>query len=55
MASRPTLTGWLTPIESVASPQFIYKLYTGGQHEMFNETNKDEVVTQLVRWLEQQL
>jgi alpha-beta hydrolase superfamily lysophospholipase len=35
--------------------QLIYKLYPGGRHEMFNETNKDEVVTQLVRWLEQQL
>ncbi|HIE89521.1 MAG TPA: alpha/beta fold hydrolase [Gammaproteobacteria bacterium] len=35
--------------------QLIYKLYPGGRHEMFNETNKDEVVTELVQWLEQQL
>ena len=35
--------------------QLVYKLYPGGRHEMFNETNKDEVVTDLVQWLEQQL
>lgn len=35
--------------------QLSYKLYPGGRHEMFNETNKDEVVTELVQWLEQQL
>jgi alpha-beta hydrolase superfamily lysophospholipase len=35
--------------------QLTYKLYPGGRHEMFNETNKDEVVTELVQWLEQQL
>ncbi|MDC0068335.1 lysophospholipase [Gammaproteobacteria bacterium] len=35
--------------------QLSYKLYPGGRHEMFNETNKDEVVTDLVQWLEQQL
>ncbi len=28
------------------------KLYPGGRHEMFNETNKDEVVRDLVNWLE---
>ncbi len=35
--------------------QLTYKLYPGGRHEMFNETNKDEVVTDLVQWFEQQL
>ena len=35
--------------------QLSYKLYPGGRHEMFNETNRDEVVTELVQWLEQQL
>ena len=35
--------------------QLNYKLYQGGRHEMFNETNKDEVVTDLVQWLDQQL
>ena len=34
--------------------QLTYKLYPGGRHEMFNETNKDEVVTDLVQWLNQQ-
>ena len=32
-----------------------YKLYPGGRHEMFNETNKDEVLSELVLWLEEQL
>lgn len=27
------------------------KSYPGGRHEMFNETNRDEVVTQLLEWL----
>jgi len=35
--------------------QLSYKLYPGGRHEMLNETNKNEVVTELVQWLEQQL
>jgi alpha-beta hydrolase superfamily lysophospholipase len=28
------------------------KVYPGGRHEMLNETNRDEVVGDLVRWLE---
>ena len=32
--------------------ELTYKLYPGGRHEMFNETNKDEVVADLVQWLE---
>ena len=28
------------------------KVYPGGRHEMLNETNRDEVVAHLVRWLE---
>jgi len=35
--------------------QLNYKIYPGGRHEMFNETNKAEVVTDLVQWLDQQL
>jgi alpha-beta hydrolase superfamily lysophospholipase len=35
--------------------QITYKLYPGGRHEMFNETNKDEVLSELVLWLEEQL
>ena len=27
-------------------------VYPGGRHEMLNETNRDEVVTDLTRWLE---
>jgi alpha-beta hydrolase superfamily lysophospholipase len=28
------------------------RLYPGGRHEMFNETNRAEVVTDLLEWLE---
>ena len=35
--------------------QVTYKLYPGGRHEMLNEKNKGEVVTELVQWLEQAL
>jgi alpha-beta hydrolase superfamily lysophospholipase len=26
--------------------------YDGGRHEMFNETNRDEVLTDLLAWLD---
>lgn len=29
-----------------------HRLYDGGRHEMFNETNRDEVIADLVAWLE---
>ena len=29
-----------------------YRLYPGGRHEMFNETNRDEVITDLLEWLD---
>jgi len=35
--------------------QITYKLYPGGRHEMFNEKNKDEVLSELVLWLEEKL
>lgn len=31
------------------------RLYDGGRHEMFNETNRDEVTNDLIEWLEQQV
>ena len=27
------------------------RLYPGGRHEMFNETNRDEVCADLIGWL----
>ena len=30
-----------------------YKLYPGGRHEMFHEINKDEVIEDLIGWLDQ--
>ena len=32
-----------------------YRLYPGGRHEMLNETNRDEVVADLIAWLKQAL
>lgn len=31
--------------------QLTYKLYPGGRHEVFNETNKEEVMQDLIDWL----
>ena len=31
------------------------KLYEGGRHEMFNETNRDEFSANVLRWIEQSL
>ena len=28
-----------------------YDFYPGGRHEMLNETNRDEVIANLVRWM----
>ncbi|MDQ1517367.1 MAG: hypothetical protein QOE80_3197 [Actinomycetota bacterium] len=28
------------------------RYYDGGRHEMFNETNRDEVLTDLLAWLD---
>lgn len=38
-----------------AMRQVDYKLYPGGRHEMLNETNRDEVVADLVGWLRRTL
>ena len=35
--------------------QLDYKLYPGGRHEMFNETNKEEVMQDLLTWLARHL
>lgn len=33
--------------------QVDYQLYPGGRHELFNETNRDEVTADLIGWLDQ--
>jgi alpha-beta hydrolase superfamily lysophospholipase len=30
-------------------------IYDGGRHEVFNETNKDEVLADLVEWIDARL
>jgi len=37
----------LTDIEAI--------VYPGARHEIFNETNKDEVITDLIAWLDVRL
>ena len=34
--------------------QVDYKFYKNGRHEMLNETNRDEVITDVIKWLERQ-
>jgi alpha-beta hydrolase superfamily lysophospholipase len=31
------------------------RIYPDARHEVFNETNRDEVVADLVRWVEQRV
>jgi alpha-beta hydrolase superfamily lysophospholipase len=49
---------WLTPLLEryrTAGLDVTAKVYDGGRHEMFNETNRDEVVADLTTWLDSQL
>jgi len=39
--------------EAVGLTRVTLKLYEGGRHEMINETNREEVLADLVGWLEQ--
>lgn len=32
-----------------------YKIYDGARHETLNETNKEEVIQDLINWLESKL
>ena len=38
--------------ESLGVKDLSYKLYKGGRHEMLNEINKDEVINDIIYWLE---
>jgi alpha-beta hydrolase superfamily lysophospholipase len=45
---------WLQPLldrYGAAGVALTTKVYDGGRHEMFNETNRDEVVADLLTWL----
>lgn len=39
-------------VRATSSPDVTVKLYPGGRHEMFNETNRDEVLADLWAWLD---
>ena len=45
---------WLEPLVAryrAAGLDVTARYYDGGRHEMFNETNRDEVVAELIAWL----
>lgn len=42
-------------IEGAASRDVTVRIYPGGRHEMFNETNKDEVLADLWEWMQARL
>lgn len=42
-------------IEACSSVDKTVKIYPGGRHEMFNETNRDEVMADLWEWMEARL
>ncbi len=49
---------WLRPLldrYAAAGVDVTTKVYDGGRHEMFNETNRDEVVADLIAWLDSHL
>jgi Lysophospholipase len=49
---------WLHPLLDryrAAGLEVTSRIYDGGRHEMFNETNRDEVVADLVAWLDERL
>lgn len=41
----------LGPISKVGMMDVSCKFYEGGRHEMLNETNKEEVYEDVVKWL----
>lgn len=42
-------------VEATTSPDRTVKMYPGGRHEMFNETNRAEVLADLASWLDARL
>ena len=47
------LEPWMTEYRAAGLVNMTHKFYPEARHELFNETNRDEVTGDLVRWLEQ--
>ena len=47
------VTGLYGTYQSMGIREVTCKLYPGGRHEMLNETNKDEVIEDIIRWINQ--
>jgi alpha-beta hydrolase superfamily lysophospholipase len=52
LCSADGARAWL---ESSGNPDVTVKIYPGGRHEMFNETNKDEVIADMWEWMKARL
>ena len=47
------LEPWLAEYRAAGLLNLTHKFYHGARHELFNETNRDEVTRDLIRWLDQ--
>ena len=52
LCSADGARAWL---ERSGNPDVTVKIYPGGRHEMFNETNKDEVIADMWEWMKARL
>ena len=43
--------GLIESLEIAGFGPIDHRIYPGGRHEMFNETNRDEVTADLIGWL----
>jgi alpha-beta hydrolase superfamily lysophospholipase len=50
-----TVTQLIERYRAAGLQRIVYKAYPGARHELFNETNRDEVHRDLVRWLDEQM
>lgn len=44
------MTQLSTHYDATGHEQLTTKIYAGGRHEMFNETNRDEFTNDILRW-----
>jgi alpha-beta hydrolase superfamily lysophospholipase len=45
------LAGARTGVEHLRGERYVERLYPGAQHEIFNETNRDEVLADVVAFI----
>jgi alpha-beta hydrolase superfamily lysophospholipase len=47
------LEPWIAEYRAAGAVDVAHKFYPDARHELFNETNRDEVTGDLIRWLDQ--